>query len=174
MTHKNVDAEHLTITGAHKRIETSHLKIQDDVIIIVTQAYGPGGETLIGASEQTFSGYPAVSLWVRAGDQEGMVHLSPVHGDHRKTTDLNIPEGTRCELMCPISKTPLDRLGKVLPNSDAEFFAIYLSPRLTQGAMVAVSDIWGDFHSRIVDNYELISVWADASDASEDEADASS
>lgn len=174
MTHKNVDAEHLTITGAHKRQETSHVKIQDDVIIIVTQAYGPGGEELVGISDQTFSGYPAVDLWVRAGDQEGMVHLSPFHGDHRKATSLNIPEGTRCELLCPRSKQPLDRLGKVLPNSDAEFFAIYLTPRLTQGAMVAISDIWGDFHSRIVDNYELISVWANASDETEEAAEASS
>ena len=26
--------------------------------------------------------------------------------------------------------------------------------------MVAVSDVWGDYHSRIVDNFELISFWA--------------
>ena len=29
-----------------------------------------------------------------------------------------------------------------------------------EGEMVAISDIWGDYHSRIVDNFELISAWA--------------
>jgi hypothetical protein len=31
---------------------------------------------------------------------------------------------------------------------------------LSQGSMVMISNVWGHYHSRIVDNFELISAWA--------------
>jgi hypothetical protein len=32
------------------------------------------------------------------------------------------------------------------------------------GDMVAISDVWGHYHSRIVDHFELISTWVDDED----------
>lgn len=156
---EHVDVEHLTVTGSSS---TEGVTI-DDVIVVVTQAYGPDGEKLIGVEDVSFDGFPAISLKVKAGDREGLVHLSPIHGDARKTGLTDIPRGTKCELSSPVSGKPLDRVGSI-DGSDAHWYAIYLSPRLAAGPAVYVSDTWGHFHSRIVDNNELISHWAAVAD----------
>ena len=168
MDPKNIDTQHLTITGAHKKIDLNdeqklHLEVKDEVLIIVTQAYGPTGENLVGVSDVTFDGYPALTVGVRYdGGKETHVHLSPFHGDRRKKGGGDeIEVGTKCELFCPVSGKLLDRLDTGKRTKDgADYFAIYLSKRLNEGEMVAISDIWGDYHSRIVDHFELISAWA--------------
>jgi hypothetical protein len=156
---KDIDTDHLTITGAHKDGQ-SHVEIKDDVLIIVTQAYGPKGDNLVGISDVKFDGFDALTLKLRAGEVEGLVHLSPFHGDRRKEGLSDIPVGTKCELLCPVSDEPLNHLGKVNEKGEADYFVLYLTPRLDGGEVVAISDIWGDYHSRIVDNAEIISTWA--------------
>jgi hypothetical protein len=91
-----------------------------------------------------------------------MVHLSPIHGAARKQGHIDIPAGTRCELFCPVSKLPLEIVGEVEDGSGARYYAIYLTPQLSKGSMVMVSDVWGHYHSRIIDDFELISAWAAA------------
>jgi len=156
---EHVDVDHLTVNSASS---TEGVTI-DDVIVVVNQAYGPDGEKLIGVSDETFDGFPAISLKVKAGELEGLVHLSPIHGDARKAGLVDIPRGTKCELSSPVTGKPLDRVGSI-DGSDAHWYAIYLSTRLADGPAVYVSDTWGHFHSRIVDNNELISHWAAVAD----------
>ena len=161
MDRKHIDQEHLTVTGAHRSSNRPvHVEIHDDVEIVLTQAFGPRGDNLVGVSDVTFDGHPAVTLLVRANEKEGLVHLSPIHGDHRKMGFVDIPAGTRCALLCPISKEPLPYIGKVKEQSAAGYYALYLTKKLTQGSAVMVSDVWDDYHSRVVDNFELISTWA--------------
>ncbi len=157
MDPKNIDTVNLTVTGA--KADEPNVLVKDDVIIIVTQAFGPGGESLVGSSDVTFDGYPAVTLKVRVEGREALVHLSPFHGDRRKVCEMEIADGTKCELLCPVSGTPLDDVDLV-GEAGASYHAIYLTPRLSEGEMVVVSDVWGDYHSRIVDNFELISEWS--------------
>lgn len=154
-----VDRRNLTITGRHKAV-TGHVTVENDVLVIVTDAYGPRGDNLVGISDVTFDGYPAVTIGIRADGQEGLVHLSPIHGDNRKQGLVDLNPGTRCELFCPISKQPLDLVGEVEDGSGARYYAIYLTPQLSRGSMVMISDIWGHYHSRIIDDFELISAWA--------------
>ncbi len=159
-----VDHRNLTITGRHKAV-TGNVSVEDDVTVIVTQAFGPRGDNLAGIAGVEFDGHPAVTIGVRIAlegkpTQEGLVHLSPVHGDGRKSKPFDIPPGTRCELFCPISKLPLDLVGEVEDGSGARYFAIYLTPQLSRGSMVMISDMWGHYHSRIIDDFELISAWA--------------
>jgi hypothetical protein len=151
----------IQVTGNHQQIPTPNVKIDEDggsVSVIVTQAFGPKGDNLVGISDVTFDGYPAVTLLVKADGREGLVHLSPIHGDTRKKGFTDLAEGTQCQLFCPVSKEPLPRVAD-LPDDDARYFALYLSKKLDKGSMVAVSDVWGHYHSRIVDNFELISSW---------------
>ncbi len=159
-----IDEKNLTVTGRHSELPKPHVKIDertDGVIIVVTQAYGPTGENLVGVSDVTFDGHPAVTIGVRLPDgREGEVHLSPLHGDARKEGLTGIAPGTKCELYCPVSKKPLHAVGEVEDGSGAKYHAIYLTPRLEEGAVVMVSDIWGHFHSRIIDDMELLSYWA--------------
>jgi hypothetical protein len=163
MSRENVDVEHLEITGARPVDgDNAALTISDEVIIIVNQAFGPTGENLIGMSGVQFDGFDALTLLVRAEGREELVHLSPIHGDRRKIGMEDLPAGTKCELLCPRSKKPLDRIGKVIEAGDAEYFAIYLTPKRERGSMIYVSDVWGHHHSRIVDNNEMISFWAAA------------
>jgi hypothetical protein len=137
-----------------------HLAVQNDVTVIVTQAFGPRGDNLVGISDIAFDGYPAVTVKVLAGGREGLLHLSPIHGDMRKQGFVDITPGTRCELVCPVSNQPLDIVGEVEDGSGARYFALYLTPQLSRGSMVMVSDLWGHYHSRIIDDFELISAWA--------------
>jgi len=157
-----VDRRNLKITGRHKVVTGSHVTIDNDVTVIITQAFGPRGDNLVGISGVDFDGHPAVTVGIRAAGQEGLVHLSPIHGDSRKTKPFDIPKGTRCELFCPISKESLEVVGEVEDGSGARYFAIYLTPQLSRGSMVMISDVWGHYHSRIIDDFELISAWAAA------------
>jgi hypothetical protein len=157
-----VDRRNLRITGQHPRVTGQHLVVQPhDVTVIVTQAYGPRGDNLVGISDIQFDGHPAVTIKIRVPDgREGLVHLSPLHGDARKVKPFDIEHGTRLELFCPVSGQPLDYAGDVEDQSGAKYYAIYLTPQLSRGTMVMVSDVWGHYHSRIVDDFELISAWA--------------
>ncbi len=155
-----VDRRNLTVTGKHRIVSDAHVAVENDVVVIVTQAYGPRGDNLVGISDVTFDGHPAVTLKVRASGREGLVHLSPIHGDSRKAGFTDIPAGTRCELICPVSNQPLDIVGEVEDGSGARYYAIYLTPQLSRGSMVMISDVWGHYHSRIIDDFELISAWA--------------
>jgi len=156
-----IDRRNLTITGNHRAVTGKHLVVSDeDVTVVVTQAYGPRGDNLVGISDVEFDGHPAVTIKIRTGEREGLVHLSPIHGDARKVKPFNIVHGTRCELLCPVSNQPLDLVGEVEDGSGARYYAIYLTPQLSRGSMVMVSDMWGHYHSRIIDDFELISAWA--------------
>ncbi len=155
-----VDHTNLRITGRHKAVTGAHVTVENDVTVIVTQAFGPRGDNLVGIGDVTFDGYAAVTVGLRANGQEGLVHLSPIHGDGRKSKPFDMPNGTRCELFCPVSKQPLDLVGEVEDESGARYYAIYLTPQLSRGSMVMISDMWGHYHSRIIDDFELISAWA--------------
>lgn len=163
MSKEHVDNQNLTVTGRHSEHPPPNLAIEDvdeGAVIVVTQAFGPKGDNLVGVDDVCFDGHPAVSLLVRAGDREGIVYLSPIHGDKRKSGFTDIEPGTRCELLCPVSKQPLDIAGDVEDGSGARYHAIYLTPKLKEGSAVMVSDVWAHYHSRIVDDMELISYWA--------------
>ncbi len=168
MSESVIDHQNLQVTGAHKELpDDANLQVEEEeaVKIVITQAYGPDGAQLVGISDVAFDGYPALTLLVRADGREGLVHLSPIHGDDRKAGFTDIPIGSKCELLCPTSEKPLDVIGEI-DDSDVggEYCAIYLTPALSKGSLVMVSNIWGHYHSRIVHDSELISFWASGHD----------
>ncbi|MBE7451553.1 MAG: hypothetical protein HS111_22460 [Kofleriaceae bacterium] len=157
-----IDRKHLRVTGNHQAVADPAVDVRsegEDVVVVVTQAYGPGGDNLVGISDVTFDGHPAVTIKVRAEGREGLVHLSPIHGDSRKAGFTDIAPGTRCELFCPVSGLPLPRVGDS-EDGQAHYHALFLTPALSESSMVMISDVWGHYHSRIIDDFELISAWA--------------
>ncbi len=156
MDHRHIDSGHVRVPGVQS---ASHVKVEDEVVVVVTQAFGPKGDNLVGLSTVTFDGYPAVSVLVEASGKQGLVHLSPIHGDGRKEGFVDIPSGTKCKLLCPVSKEPLPWAGDVEGDEATDYYALYLTPECSDGCMVAISDVWEHHHSRIVDNFELISQW---------------
>jgi len=162
MVRASVDVDNLQITGAKPSDgPDAPITVRDEVIIVVNQAYGPSGDMIVGLSDVAFDGFPALTLLVRAGDREEQVHLSPIHGDRRKRGMEGLQSGTKCELLCPVSRKPLPRVGRI-GDSEAEYCAIYLTPRLDEGSMIYVSDVWDHHDSRIIDNNEMISLWVAA------------
>ena len=165
MVRQHVDEENLTVhadlVGEGAEPRDSLLPIAGGVTVVVTQAFGPTGASLVGISDVVFDGYPAVTIKVKTPDaREGLVHISPIHGDRRKAGFVDIASGTRLALFCPVTGKPLDKLGSVDDGSGADYYAIYLTQRLSKGACVMISDIWGHYHSRIVDDNAVISHWA--------------
>ena len=153
----------MEITGKHKHLSAdASVKVEEagEVKIVVTQAYGPDGDQLVGISDQAFDGYPALTLLVRADGREGEVHLSPIHGDDRKSGFTDIPVGAKLELLCPVSKKSLEIIEAIEGDVGGEYCALYLTPALSKGSMIMVSNVWGHYHSRIVNEFELISYWA--------------
>src|ERR1044072_3168872 len=122
-----VERRNLTITGRHRAVTGPRVTCEYDVMVIVTQAFGPRGDNLVGISDVEFDGHPAVTVGIRALGQEGQVHLSPIHGDGRKTKPFDIPPGTHCELFCPVSKLVLDVVGDVEDGSGARYYATHLT-----------------------------------------------
>jgi len=170
----HVDRDHLEVTGKHLAISDQHVAIEDrgdGVTIVVTRAFGPKGHSLVGLSDVTFDGFPAITLELETADgQRSPVHLSPIHGDDRKTVLRDIEPGTKVKLYCPVSKLQLDHIGEVEDRAyGAHYYALYLTERLSEGSMVAISDVWGHYHSRIIDDFELISHWHNHEELGESE-----
>jgi len=135
---------------------------QDGVQIIVRKAFGPEGHNLVGISDVTFDGFPAVTLEVHTPDgRKGLVHLSPIHGDARKVGFVEIEAGTRCTLYCPKSGKALERVQDIEGAYDAGYYALYRTADLSHGSMIMISDVWGHYHSRVVDDFEIISAWTE-------------
>ncbi len=152
----------LRITGAHAIATINNVKVEDvmdEISIIVTQLFGPKGNNLIGVSDVTFDGYPAFTLLVKADGKEGMVHLSPIQGDDRKIGMEDLAPGTKCELFCPVSGEPLEKVSDLPDNLDTDYFKLYLTRELTPASTILISNEWDHYHSRVVDNNDLISSW---------------
>lgn len=161
-----IDRDNLRITGKHKVVSEPHFAVADEVTIVVTQAFDAEGNNMVGVSDVTFDGYPAVTVLVRANGKEGQVHLSPIHGDTRKQGFTDLEPGTRCELLSPVTGKPLDKIGETEGAQEADYYALYLTPKLSKGSLVMISDVWDHYQSRIVDDFELISQWAAAEEQS--------
>ncbi len=135
---------------------------ENGYIVVVTRAYGPNGEDLIAYDGPTFSGEPGVKLHVKQGDKEDDVILSPFFGDPSKVSHVEFDVGKRCELTCPESGEPLAQIPGMGSQDGGHFYAIYLTPKLGEGELVAINDVWGNTNSRILSEGELLKLYAES------------
>ena len=142
------------------RIET------DGVLAIVTQAFCPSGHDLVASAPVTFEGHPGIRLLVSDGTTEEEVVLSPIHGDRRKSISSTFRLGTRLTILCPECHSELDVL---FPCScgRGELMSLYLTPAKSEGHVAAVCNVWGCPRSRLIDNWQVISQFVDASEQGE-------
>lgn len=136
----------------------------DGYVVVVTRAFGPDGEDLMAYEGPKFSGSPGVKLLVKQGDIEDEVILSPYYGDPDKVFEADFVDGEPCELMCPESREPLDKIPGMTSEDGGEYYAVYLTPRLDDGELVAVNNVWGNTNSRIMSEDEMLLLLADAED----------
>jgi hypothetical protein len=131
-------------------------------IVVVTQAYGPNGEDLMDREGPRFSGEPGVKLRVTQGDKQEDVVLSPFFGDPAKINTVDFEVGKRCVLTCPETGEPLDEIRGMGSEETGRFYAIYLTPKLGEGELVAINDVWGVTNSRILSEGELLKLYAES------------
>ncbi len=150
-----------------EKVDTqTRLEALDDrgFVIVVTRAFGPNGEDLIDHDGPKFSGEPGVKLRVRQGDVEEDVILSPYYGDPSKVFDSPFTEGKPCELMVPETGAPLDKIPGMKTDEGGEFFAVYLTPKLKDGELVAINNIWGNTESQMLSEGDILKLYAEMED----------
>jgi hypothetical protein len=141
----------------------------DDVLIVLTQAFCTTGHNLIRPGVQ-FHGFDALHLWVSDGETEGLVAVSPVHGDNSKQGP-NFKKGAKLEISCPECRTALPRLCRCSCGKGGWLRSIYLTPALSDTHQAAVCDIWGCPRSRVIDSSEILSEFIEAELAAAEEAE---
>lgn len=132
------------------------------VIISVTQAFCPEGHALIGPQNPAFYGMPGLTVRVRSPEHTEDVTLSAVHGDPRKSGGDTIPDGTRCEILCPECETELAKYEEACRCGQGDLHLIYLTPDRNPGDVAMLCDVWGCYRSRVVDKWELLSEFIDS------------
>lgn len=144
-----------------KREPTPHLGVQvvdeaRDVYVIVTRLYCPNGHNLVDQQGVRFDGYGGIRLLVGDGTTEGVVELSPFHGDSTKH-GVQFPNGTRLSIRCPECKAELPTLARCSCAGKGELRKLFLTPDLEDANLVAVCDVWGCPLSRVIDGNEILS-----------------
>jgi hypothetical protein len=154
MSNEIINKEELTI---HKESvsEEGKVIIKDDVYIIVTQAFCPNGHNLVGKGKHTFDGYPGICLNVTDGEKEGILEISPFHGDESKL-GIDFEKGKTIKITCPECGCEFPVLEKC-SRGEGSLRKIYLSPKLTDAHMIALCDKWGCYMSSVIDDNELFS-----------------
>lgn len=127
-------------------------------VIVVTRAFGPNGEDLIDHDGPKFSGEAGVKVRVKQGDLVEDVVLSPFYGDHSKISSVAFKEGVPCELFVAGTDIPLDKIPGIGSDAGGEYFAVYLTPKLKEGELVAINNVWGNYTSQMLSEGELIAL----------------
>lgn len=159
MNKDQVNQDELLIHGESPSKE-GQIMIEDNVYIIVTQAFCPNGHNLVGHGKHSFDGYPGICVNVSDGEHNGMLEVSPFHGDHSKF-GVEFPKDKKVKVTCPVCDSEFEAIGKC--SCDAgELRKIYLSPKLSDSYMIALCDQWGCYLSRVIDDSELFSEFTDS------------
>lgn len=157
MARKDVDRKRLSIRKKRPS-EGTGVRLEDQMYVVVTQLFCPNGHNLVGAGSHQFDGFAGIAIRVTDGKREGVVELSPIHGDASKI-GLEFPKDTRLQLMCPTCGVVLPRFARCTCPAGGELRKLFLTTRLDDEHLVAVCDVWGCTRSRVIDGAEILSEW---------------
>jgi hypothetical protein len=134
------------------------VSVENDVLVVITQAFCPNGHNLVRRNDVLFDGYPGVSVFVETEEWSGEVILSPIHGDHSKVgMSRSVPDGTRSRLKCPECEVDLPVITSCGCEKGGNLVAIYLRPDRSEGDVVGICNVLGCYRSRVLDNFEILS-----------------
>lgn len=130
--------------------------IREEETIRLEAAFCPRGDNLMIEGAPTFDGYPGICLEVSDGKTEGLVTLSPIHGDHRKV-GMEFSPGTTLALRCPVCHVDLDPIAPCSCGPDGMFVALYTVPRRSSRNFAGVCRVWGCLRSFTKDAGHILS-----------------
>ena len=157
MGRKDVDRQRLRVSGKGAG-RSAGVRLLDQTYVVVTQAFCPGGHNLVGAGTTAFDGQPGIAIWVGGDGGQGLVELSPIHGDKSKT-GREFAAGTKLRLECPVCHVELPYLADCACREGATLRKLFLNERRDEAYVVGLCDIWCCTRSRVVDGTELLSEW---------------
>jgi len=157
MARKDVDRKRVRIRGRGASAGAG-VRLLDKMYVVVTKVFCPQGHNVVGTGSTKFDGFDAIGLWVGDGKKEGLVELSPIHGDGSKVGP-EFPANTRLSLRCPICRVELPGFARCSCGPHGELRKLYLTDRLDDTHMVALCDVWGCTRSRVIDGNDLVSEW---------------
>lgn len=155
MTRHRNDGELVIHEPDRKPSAKTALKKEEEQIFLVA-AYCPRGDNLMIEGAPTFDGRPGICLEVSDGKNEGLVTLSPIHGDHRKV-GMEFPLGAVLTLRCPVCHIELDPIAPCSCKPDGMFVALYTVPRRSAQNFVGVCRVWGCYRSFTKDAGRILS-----------------
>jgi len=144
-------------TGEPMLSAESGAQLRDGAFIIVTQAFCPAGHDLIAYPGPLFDGFPGISVRVKVNRAEGLVTLSPMHGDARRQGDDVLVEGERCEVLCPVCDVALPELAPC-DCGQGMLRSLDLVPR-GGGEIAAICDRVGCHRSRVANGLDVLAVF---------------
>ena len=163
MAKKDVDQERVKIS-APPPLEST-IKQIDDVFIIITEAYCPNGHNLISDDNEEFDGYPGIKVFLKSDTNEGIVYLSPIHGDGTKKGNQDWKDGQKIQFFCPICNVPLPTFAKCHCSFESgqhgDLVKLFTSSDLSDSHILALCNVWGCRRSRTIDNWNIISEFLD-------------
>jgi hypothetical protein len=169
MPRKDVDHEGLRV---HRSAVTSDESVtvekERDVFVIVTKLFCPNGHNLVNTEGDRFDGFGGIELLVSDGKTEGVVELSPFHGDSSKHGP-DFEEGVRLSVRCPKCHVELPTLARCTCGGHGMLRKLYLTPKLDDSSVVAVCDVWGCPRSRVIDENEILSEYLEGNILDPDE-----
>ena len=127
-------------------------------VIAVTHVYCPNGHNLVdAASDARFNGYPGISLKIKGEEEEGIVIVSPIHGDDTRFGANDFTPGEITRVSCPVCDVELPKVQDCGCTNESKLVGLYLDPELVEGSQVVMCNAWGCLRSRITDRFQIIS-----------------
>ncbi len=121
-------------------------KVTKEIIeeqVIIKECYCVNGHNLI-SDEYSLSGHPGIKLEFNCDGSEGKVILSAVIGNYEKNVlSGNWTKGKKVDMCCPECKAQLPVLTSCDCNSEAEFVALGLTPKIDFNNSIALCNIIG-------------------------------
>jgi hypothetical protein len=152
---EDVRKEQLKIHRDDASPETG-IRLEEHVYLIVTRAFCPNGHNLVRGGGTLFDGYPGIHLRVGDGSADGIVELSPFHGDPSKV-GASFAEGAKLSVRCPECDVELPTLARCSCQSGGELRKVFLTSPNEDAHLIALCDVWGCPRSRVIDSYEILS-----------------
>jgi hypothetical protein len=94
---------------------------------------------------------------VSGAEEEGIVVISPIHGDDTRFGASDFEPGEVTRLTCPECGVELPKLQPCGCVPDAALVGLFLDESLEDGDQVAICNAWGCLRSRVTDRFQVIS-----------------